>query len=277
MPVKLIAFDLDGTAIINHKDLPPENRAAFEEAAARGVELVPASGRMKGFLPESITSLPGVRYVITANGAGVYDLQTGQAVWRCLIPNEKALQVQALLDEYDLFVEYYKDGRAITRQGDPERAFSHFGIPESKRTFLTKDYILAPDMGEMLRQTGLTPEKINLTYLPTPQLRQEVRERLEALGGLKLTSSIPDNLEINAAGAHKGAALEVLAGKLGIPQESVMALGDNGNDVTMLEYAGVSVCMVDGSPEAKAAAKYITGPHDQGGLAQAVRLFVLDC
>src|SRR5699024_9403673 len=107
--------------------------------------------------------------------------------------------------------------------------------------------------------------------------RQEVRARLEALGGLKLTSSIPDNLEINAEGAHKGAALKVLADKLGIPQESVMALGDNGNDVTMLEYAGVSVCMEDGSPEAKAAAKYMAGPHDQGGLADAVHRFVLDC
>lgn len=277
MPVKLIAFDLDGTAITNHRDLPPENRAAFEQAAARGIHLVPASGRMKNFLPADIVSLPGVRYIITANGAGVYDAQTGEAVWRCLIPNEKALQVQALLEEYDLFVEYYKEGKAITRKGDPERAFTHFGFPESKGMFLKKDYLFAEDLPEMLRQTGLTPEKINLSYLPTPQLRQEVRSRLEALGGLKLTSSIPDNLEINAEGAHKGAALKVLADKLGIPQEDVMALGDNGNDVTMLEYAGVSVCMEDGSPEAKAAAKYLVGPHDQGGLAEAVHRFVLDC
>ena len=232
---------------------------------------------MKDFLPSEITGLPGVGYLITANGAGVYDAGTGEAVWRCLIPNEKARQVQKLLDQYDLFVEYYRDGRSITRQGDPERAFTHFGLPKSKAAFLKKDYILTPDLGKMLEETGLMPEKINLSYLPTPELRQEVWGKLEALGGLKLTSSIPDNLEINAQGAHKGAALQVLAEKLGIPRESVMALGDNGNDVTMLEYAGVSVCMGDGSPEAKAAAKYLTGPHDQGGLAEAVHRFVLDC
>ena len=112
-----------------------------------------------------------------------------------------------------------------------------------------------------LQESGLQPEKINLPYLPTPALRQEVWQRLEALGGLVLTSSIPDNIEINAQGADKGSALRALAERLGIPREKVMALGDNGNDVTMLQYAGVSVAMGDGSPEAKAAARFLTAPQ----------------
>ena len=99
--------------------------------------------------------------------------------------------------------------------------------------------------------------------------------RLEALGGLVLTSSIPDNIEVNAQGADKGSALRALAERLGIPREKVMALGDNGNDVTMLQYAGVSVAMGDGSPEAKAAARFLTASHDQNGLAQAVRQYAL--
>ena len=132
-----------------------------------------------------------------------------------------------------------------------------------------------PALGGHLQESGLQPEKINLPYLPTPALRQEVWQRLEALGGLVLTSSIPDNIEVNAQGADKGSALRALAERLGIPREKVMALGDNGNDVTMLQYAGVSVAMGDGSPEAKAAARFLTAPHDQNGLAQAVRQYAL--
>lgn len=275
MNIALIAFDLDGTTIVQHKYLPQANRLALEEAARQGAVLVPASGRMKDFLPGEITSLPGVRYAITANGAGVYDLETGKAVWKCLVSNEKARQVQKLLDEYDLFEEYYSQGRAITRRGDRERAVSHFGMPQEKLHFLTKDYLLAEDFGEYLRQTGLEPEKINLPYLPTPALRREVWQRLEALGGLAITSSIPDNIEINALGADKGSALRTLAERLGISRERVMALGDNGNDVTMLQYAGVSVAMGDGSQEAKAAAKYTAPPHDQNGLAWAVEKLAL--
>ena len=275
MNIALLAFDLDGTTITQHQYLPQENRLALEDAAAQGILLVPASGRMKDFLPREIISLPGVRYAITANGAGVYDLATGEAVWQRLIPNEKARQVQAVLEKYDLFVEYYSQGKATTRQGDPERAFTHFGLPESKRHFLDKDYCLVPALGGHLQESGLQPEKINLPYLPTPALRQEVWQRLEALGGLVLTSSIPDNIEVNAQGADKGSALRALAERLGIPREKVMALGDNGNDVTMLQYAGVSVAMGDGSPEAKAAARFLTAPHDQNGLAQAVRRYAL--
>ena len=275
MDIQLIAFDLDGTTLTQHKTISQENRRALEDAARQGILLVPASGRMKDFLPEEITSLPGVRYVISANGAGVYDLQTGQVVWQRLITNGKAREVQALLDQYDLLVEYYSGGRAITRTGDPERALSHFGFPEYKLHFLTKDYRYWEDLGEMLVSTGLEPEKINLPYLATPALRQEVWQRVESLGGLVLTSSLPDNIEVNALGADKGHALEALAQRLGIPREKVMALGDNGNDVTMLEYAGVSVCMGDGSDSAKAAAKYLTAPHTEDGLAKAIRKFAL--
>ena len=214
MNIALLAFDLDGTTITQHQYLPQENRLALEDAAAQGILLVPASGRMKDFLPREIISLPGVRYAITANGAGVYDLATGEAVWQRLIPNEKARQVQAVLEEYDLFVEYYSQGKATTRQGDPERAFTHFGLPESKRHFLDKDYCLVPALGGHLQESGLQPEKINLPYLPTPALRQEVWQRLEALGGLVLTSSIPDNIEVNAQGADKGSALRALAERL---------------------------------------------------------------
>lgn len=273
MAIALVAFDLDGTTLTEHKYLSQGNRQALEEAAKRGMVLVPASGRMKDFLPPEITGLPGVRYAITANGAGVYDLVEGKTVWQCLIPNEKAQAVQRVLNEYDLFVEYYDGGRSITRKGDPERAISHFGFPREKLHFLTKDYEFVDDLSEMLVQTGLQPEKINLPYLSTPQLRKEVWERIEALGGLHLTSSIPDNIEVNVQGADKGNALKALSQRLGIPEENVMALGDNGNDVTMLQYAGVSVAMGDGSQEAKDAAKYVTLPHTEDGLARALEQF----
>jgi len=273
--IRLLAFDLDGTTITEHKYLSPENREALIRVGEKGVVLVPATGRMKSFLPEEIAGLPGVRYVITSNGAAVYDLKESRAVYRRLIPNEKARQVQAVLDEYDIYVEYYRDGGAITKRGYPELARTHFGLPKSKWHFVEgKRYSLIEDFSKMLAETGLCPEKINLPYLKGG-LRAELWERLEKLGGLRLTSSIPDNIEINDTGAHKGAAVLALAERLGIGREEIMAAGDNGNDVTMLEAAGCSVAVKDGSPEALAAADYITAPHNENGLAQAIWKFIL--
>lgn len=269
MGVRLLAFDLDGTTIVKHKDLPEINRAALLEAHSRGVILVPATGRMRGFLPGCITELP-VEYAITSNGGAVYDLRTGQAVFQNLIPGGTAREVQDVLDAYDVYLEYYTDGEAITRRDMPELAVSHFGMPESKLHFIRgKSYRFTDDFGQMLRETGLCPEKINLPHIPGG-LREELWGKLSEIDGIRLTSSIPDNIEINSAAAHKGAALESLCGLLGIPMEDVMAVGDNGNDVTMLKAAGVSAAMGDGSEDAKAAATIVTAAHDEGGLAEAV-------
>lgn len=273
--VRLLAFDLDGTTITEHKNLSPENRDALIAAGQRGVYLVPATGRMRWFVPEEVTSLPGVRYCITSNGAAVYDLQNNQVVHSALIPNKKALQVQNLMDGYQVYLEYYCDGRAITQKGYPEMAFTRFGIPESRRIFIDgKDYSFTDDFARMLKTTGLCPEKINMPYLPE-NVRQEIWDRLADLDGLVLTSSLPGNLELNAQGADKGAALMALAERLGIEREEVMAIGDNGNDVTMLESAGISVAVADGTTAALAAAGYRTAAHDQDGVAHAVKRFIL--
>lgn len=274
MKIKLLAFDLDGTAIVRHSDLPDANRRALIAAAEKGVTLVPATGRMRDFLPQEITALPA-GYAITSNGGAVYDLKSGKAVVERLIPNETAIAVQEILNGYDIYIEYYTGGQAITRSDMPKLACTHYGFPESKWGFVFgKSYTFTDDLGRMLVETGLRPEKINLPFL-RPEQRQEIWQRLEALDGLRLTSSIPDNIEINAESAHKGEALLALADQLGFGRDQLMAIGDNGNDVTMLEAAGCSVAMGDGAPEAKAAAKYITAAHDQDGLAKAIQRFVL--
>ena len=274
MTIKLLAFDLDGTAILNHKELPEENRQALEDAAAQGILLVPATGRMLDFLPAPVLAL-GASYAITANGGAVYRLPDREPVIQNLIPNEKARDVLRVLEDYDIYIEYYSNGKAITRRDMPSRARTHYALPESKWGFVDgKDYTLVDSLSAMLEETGLRPEKINLPYLKDHQKR-ELWARLDALGGLRLTSSISDNLEINSAQAHKGGALLAWAQQLGLKPDELMAIGDNGNDVTMLEAAGCSVAVADGSAEARAAAKFGTAPHDQNGLAQAVRRFAL--
>ena len=117
--VKLLAFDLDGTTITEHKYLSPGNREALIKAQAAGVELVPATGRMKTFLPQEILDLPGVRYAITANGAAVYDLREDKPVYQRLIPNEKARQVQQVLDRLGHLYRVLQPGHRHHQGGLP--------------------------------------------------------------------------------------------------------------------------------------------------------------
>lgn len=69
MEIRLIAADMDGTLLDDEKRIPEENLRAFRACAARGIEIVPATGRTMRGLPDELRNLPGVHYAILTNGA----------------------------------------------------------------------------------------------------------------------------------------------------------------------------------------------------------------
>ena len=95
------------------------------------------------------------------------------------------------------------------------------------------------------------------------------------LPDIAVTTSVPDNVELNHIDAHKGAALRQLADYLGVPMSATMACGDGLNDVTMLRDAGLGVAMANACPEAKAAADVFTLSCDEDGVARAIERFCL--
>ena len=273
--MKLLAFDLDGTAFLPVSSVITDRlREALGRVADKGIHIVPSTGRMKNFLPETIRGLRGVRYVITANGAGVYDLLEDRKLYENLIETETAIRVQYILNELPVFVEYYSAGNAFLQKGIREQAAELYKIPPDQMRFLQKQYTLIDEYTAFLQREQLKPEKINMPFVPE-QYYDAIWDRLSGMEELLLTSSIPGNIEINSASCTKGAALWNLAAQLGIDQAEVMAVGDGGNDVAMLEYAGVSVAMGNAIPEAKQAAKHITGTNEDDGLAKAIEKFLL--
>lgn len=271
--IKLLAYDLDGTALVQHKSLSPGNRQALVKAAEKGVFLVPATGRIYSFMPKDILALPGTDYVITSNGSRVVQQSSGKILHHATIPHSLALEVQKILKCYDIYIEYYVNGTAVTLRGNPEKAKGDKEFPASKHHFLSKDYHFVENFDHYLMDPHICPEKINLPYLPSG-VRSELFGKLKEIPGLKLTSSIPDNLEINSELATKGQALAALASILEISPENCMAIGDNGNDLDMLRFAGISVAMENASQEAKQASKYLTGSCEQDGLAEAIYRFL---
>jgi HAD superfamily hydrolase (TIGR01484 family) len=106
--IKIIALDLDGTLLDSQKRLSEANRAALEEAAAKGVHIVPTTGRFFGMMPQAVRDLPFVRYAITINGAQVYDRETDTAIVREEIPLDMALDIIRLLEGYDVIYDCYR-------------------------------------------------------------------------------------------------------------------------------------------------------------------------
>jgi len=106
-----------------------------------------------------------------------------------------------------------------------------------------------------------------------PAIRTELKSTLD--GKLSITTSKPTFLEITNYGVNKGSALTILASRLGIDRENIMAIGDSGNDIEMLQFAKWSVAMENATVEAKAAACFKTGTNNANGVAEAIEKFVL--
>lgn len=107
--IRIIALDLDGTLLNSNKELTPENFAALQKAADAGIEIVPTTGRFYGGMPEVIRKMPFVHYVITINGAAVYDVRKQQDIAKAEIPMQKAVEIMEYLDTLPVIYDCYMD------------------------------------------------------------------------------------------------------------------------------------------------------------------------
>lgn len=275
MTIKLIATDLDGTFVDDRKQLIAENVQAFKECAEQGIQIVPTTGRTIVGIPEEIRNLPGVRYVITSNGATIVDLQSQEIISSCLMNAGTVLRIMELArdSEDDIMYDAYVDGVGYTKQEFWDNLLHYVPNP-AVLDLVRKTRKPVPDSIEHIRSLGADIEKINLFFV-TEDARVRMRSVLADISEVIVSSSLPNNLEINAAGADKGGALFRLAKLLGIRQEETMAFGDGENDISMLRMAGFGVAMENAEEHVKAVANHITVTNNEAGVAVALRKFVL--
>lgn len=265
----VIALDLDGTLLGSDKQLSAENRRALEQAHEAGFAIVPTTGRFYGGMPDFIRALPFLRYVITINGAEVADLHTGTVIYRAEIPLQRALAVYEAMDGENVLYDCYQGNDAFMSADHKARIDDYLHNPHYRDMIrrLRKD---VPELKAFLRQRGADVQKIQL-FMHDETLRRRLMAQLpEQFEGLAVSSSISENIEINDARAHKGAALMALAAHLGLPREATFAFGDGLNDLTMLREAGVGFAMENAESEVKAAADLMTRSCDDDGVAHGI-------
>ena len=271
--IKLIALDLDGTLLNADKQLSAQNAAALERAAGEGIEIVPATGRFYRGMPQLIRDLPYVNYVITVNGAAVYDVKRQQTVCSSEIPWQRAVSVMEGLDGLDVIYDCYQNGWGWMTQAFYDKAAAYAANIHSL------DMILhlrtpVPELKACLRERAQGVQKIQI-FFRDMDLRAELLKTLPLqFPDLVVTSSIVNNIELNSREATKGVALTKLAARLGVPLEETMAFGDDFNDIPMLEAAGTGVAMENAGEEVKRAADWITDGCDQSGVAHAMQCFL---
>jgi len=273
MAIKLILLDLDGTLLNSDKQLPPENYAALEKAQKMGVHIVPCTGRFFDGMPQVVRDLPFFRYAITVNGAQIYDRETDTVLHRCEISPEDAQRVYARLETLPVIYDCFMDGWGYMDRKNYDRIDEFIPIPWMSQ--MVKE-LRKPvdDFRSFMRAQNKGAQKIQMFFRDMEERKRCWADLAREFPDLIVTSSLANNVEINAKNASKGEALRVLCRHLGLDISQSMAFGDSSNDLPMIEAAGLGVAMGNAAEELKAAAGYITDTNDNAGVAKAMEKFV---
>ncbi|MFU0832954.1 MAG: 5-amino-6-(5-phospho-D-ribitylamino)uracil phosphatase YcsE [Oscillospiraceae bacterium] len=272
MQYQLIAFDLDGTVLRDDKTISQRTLSALREAASRGIQIVPATGRFEKMVPKEILGLPGVRYLITCNGARVVDLSNQSVVYSRTMTVEASLKIVRFLTMRGLFIEAYCGGVSYADSAELP-SLRKTALPEWFFRYIDASQTFVEDLLSFLAHNGKPLEKINIPYVPAEE-RERLREEILAMGPYSVTSSGKINLEINDVEASKGDGLLNLCKTLGIGLESVIAFGDGDNDRSMLQAAGLGIAMGNAEPEIQKNADVVTGTNEEDGVACAIEKYV---
>ena len=274
MAIRLIGIDVDGTLLDTEGRLLDANRDAICEAVAAGIHVALVTGRSYPFARPVAEPLPPAITLIVSNGA-VERSMDGDILARRLLDRSVARDVLAA-------TRPYRDAAALIFDRDDGRQVIFESMdwehPGRKNYWQRNQRMIARAVP---LEEALVEDPIQVMFngaveamrVLTEELRREARDF-----AVSLTEYVHRDfslIDITAPEATKGRALAWRAAQLGLTPDHVMAIGDNFNDLEMLQFAGTPVVMANAVEGLKAYGWHVTGHQDEAGLAQAIRRFAL--
>lgn len=279
--INLIATDMDGTLLNAAHEISEENIQAIKYAQSQGITVVIATGRAfyEANAPINLTDLK-VPY-ICLNGAEVRD-ESFNIMNTSNLNRELINRITVELNKENIFYQVYTNLGIYTENplrdleiyiDIAQRAGQEADVEKIKSGIQKRIDNGTLKVVENYDKIQATPGEIVMKILAFDSDLEKIDRVSETLAkseSLAISSSSRGNIEITHSDAQKGIALNTIAERLNIDMENVMAIGDNMNDVSMLERVGYSVAMENAAPEVKAIAKYETDSNEQSGVGKAI-------
>jgi Cof subfamily protein (haloacid dehalogenase superfamily) len=276
MPVRLIALDIDGTLLNSRMDVSGANREAIAEATRRGIEVALVTGRRYDFAMPVRRQIEAPITMIVNNGALVRT-HDGQTRLRHLFSHETARQILDAMRSWRDCASVIFD-RPQENQIMMEAFDWNDGIRGAYYTRNRKFIGIANPLESCLNED---PIQVMLAGRFEPMRRAEAALRALPFGrDFSLSVTLYEDkdfamIDILSPIVSKGAILAEWAALRGIPREDILAIGDNHNDLEMLNFVGIPVVMANGVAELKAFGWHMTGSNDEDGVAVAIERFAL--
>jgi hydroxymethylpyrimidine pyrophosphatase-like HAD family hydrolase len=277
--IRLLFLDLDSTLVGREDLVSPRTITALHRAQKSGCAIVICTARNRYMVEHVAAQWHGHGYAILSNGAIIAEWESGRVLQKIALPFSVVERATEIAQEFAtsplLFgVHAEKDGG--------QKVYTDDRFPQPVAYMARNAHRLVPlsDLSEREGDSSLAPVGMGV-YAPQRQAESLTGAWQEALGTDVSAFASPDHkydcwcAYLNNRQANKALAAARIAEMLNVSREETMAVGDHLNDLEMLRWAGLGVCMGDGHEEARTCATHVTGTLADDGVAQAVERFIL--
>lgn len=287
---KLITIDIDGTLLNSYGEVTDRNKQAIQKALDKNIDVVLTSGRMpKAILPIA-SEINSNKYLISGNGAAIYDIQNDEIIYNNYMTKKKVLEIIDICEKNSMFYNIYTNNSILTKTLNYNILYYHNENkknPEDKRIKINvindlREYVKKYQGDDFLKFTICDNDK--MVFKSIINKLKTVRD-IDVLEVSHMSKKIIKHgtedfeisyfyTEISNKNVNKWSAIEELIKILNITKEEVLAIGDNINDKEMIQNAKVGVVTGNSSPLMKEVADEVVASNNESGVAEAIDKYI---
>lgn len=263
----MLVVDMDDTLLTDDHKISEENKEMLLKAQKMGVYVVLASGRPTSAMIDYAKELQcdiNNSYMISFNGSVITDLKADEVLFEHALTKDQIHSLYDFSKQNNTHIITYINGQIISE--------SHSEYIDIEKNITGLELKIVSSFKD-----AVTNSAVKCILLENPEYLKSVEIDLKAtMPDLSVCMSKPFFLEAAPNGIDKGASIKILAEKLNIHQSEIIAIGNAGNDLTMVQYAGLGVWVDNVDPELREFGDVVVASNNNHGVAEVVRRFILN-
>ena len=260
----LIVSDFDGTLVKADGTVSEFSKQTIKNYIRDGGVFAISTGRMPAGILPRVKELGLNGFVCCGQGSAIVDIQTNEVISEGNIPNATAITICKKMEEMGLHIHVYDLWEYYCNMDD-EALKMYASIVKTKANL-----VLDKPLSRFLEETGLCPCKILAMVAPEDNERVRLELVNENFDGCEVTRSSVFLVEIGNANYSKGTAVKFLAEKYNIPLEKTIAVGDQINDLPMIQTAGLGIAVQNADENLKARATVLDYTNEEDAVANLI-------
>lgn len=270
---KLISIDLDGTLLDDNNEISKENLLAITKLKELGVVFAPCTGRSLAEILDTVKNNPDIRYIIYSNGSVVYDKYTNTCIKACL-SKQTASELFRVLSQYDVYYTIRANGNCyIEKASATTQNLSFYNIIPSHQDVMVNYSTQVEDFSNW--KNDLTDIEVVSIFFHRLEEKEKCRKDLSKIKEIVFVEASEYNFEIISSESGKGAGLASLSNLLGVDKESVIGVGDSGNDIPMMCSAGTKIAVSNATKSLKDICDKIICSNNEHAVDYILKNFIL--